>query len=238
VVVKKKIFLSIFLIIILTFWLFYFSNRNIFELKTLFIYLEIIQNYIYDNFFISFLLFTVSYCFLIVCNFPAASLLSLIGGFLYGTWVGGIGIIIGGTIGSFIVFLVAKSFFHDYISKKLLKKYTFIDNYFQKNDFELMLLIRLIPGIPFFAQNLVLAGLGAQKLKFFFTTLFGLSPWAIVFASIGQGLEDIFIEDKDLSLSLIAKPEYLIPISMIALLILIILIFRKKYLSNQKKFKL
>jgi len=229
VLVKKKISLSIFLIIILTFWLFYFSNRDIIELKTLFKYFEIIQNYIYNNFFISFLLFTVSYCFLIVCNFPAVSLLSLMGGFLYGTWVGGIGIIIGGTIGSFIVFLVAKSFFHDYISKKLLKKYTFIDNYFQKNDFELMLLIRLIPGIPFFAQNLILAGLGAKRLKFFFTTLIGLSPWAIIFASIGQGLEEIFIEGQALSFALIAKPEYLIPIGIIIALVIFILIFKKKF---------
>ena len=226
---KKKIFMVIFSLIILTFWLFYFLNRELFELKTLFIYLGIIQDYISNNFFISFLLFTLSYCLLIICNFPAASLLSLIGGFLYGTWVGGIGIIIGGTIGSFIVFLVAKSFFHNYISKKLLNKYTFINNYFQKNDLELMLLIRLIPGMPFFAQNLVLAGLGAKSLKFFLTTLIGLSPWAIIFASIGQGLEEIFIEGQDLSFALIAKPEYLIPISTIILLVIFILMFKKKF---------
>ena len=232
---KKKIFLTIFLLIILTFWLFYFSNTDLFELKTLFAYLEIIKNYISNNFFISFLLFTVSYCFLIICNFPAASLLSLIGGFLYGTWVGGIGIIVGGTIGSFIVFLVAKSFFHDYISKKLLNKYKFINNYFQKNDLELMILIRLIPGIPFFAQNLILAGLGAKRSKFFFTTLLGLSPWAIIFASIGRGLEEIFIEDQDLSFALIAKPEYLIPISIIASLVVFILIFKKKIFNYSKK---
>ena len=233
--VKKKIFLSIFILIILTFWLFFFLNRDLFELKTLFIYLEIIQDYISNNFLISFLLFTFSYCFLIICNFPAASLLSLIGGFLYGTWVGGIGIIIGGTIGSFIVFLVAKSFFHDYVYKKLLIKYKFINNYFQKNDLELMFLIRLIPGIPFFAQNLILAGLGANRSKFFFTTLLGLSPWAIIFASIGRGLEEIFIEDQDLSFALIAKPEYLIPISIIASLVVFILIFKKKIFNYSKK---
>ena len=234
-VVKKKIFLTIFLLIIVTFWLVYFLNRDLFELKTLFIYFEIIQNYISKNFFICFLLFTLSYCFLIICNFPAASLLSLIGGFLFGTWFGGISIIIGGTTGSFIVFLVAKSFFHDYISKKLLHKYTFINNYFKKNDLELMLLIRIIPGIPFFAQNLILAGLGAKRSKFFFTTLLGLSPWAIIFASIGRGLEEIFIEDQDLNFALIAKPEYLIPISIIASLVIVILILKKNYLPTKKK---
>ena len=233
--VNKKIFLTIFLLIILTFWLAYFLHRDLFELKTIFIYLGIIQDYISKNLFISFLLFTFSYCFLIICNFPAASLLSLIGGFLYGTWVGGMGIIIGGTIGSFIVFLIAKSFFNDYISKKLLIKYKFINDYFQKNDLELMLIIRLIPGIPFFAQNLILAGLGAKRSKFLLTTLLGLSPWAIIFASIGRGLEEIFIEDQDLSFTLIAKPEYLIPISIIISLVVVILILKKKYLPTQKK---
>ena len=226
---RKKIFLIFFLIVISSFWLIYFFNRDFFELKTLFINLENIQNYISNNFLFSFLIFTFSYCLLIVCNFPIASLLSLIGGFLYGTWIGGIGIIVGGTIGSFIVFLVAKLFFHDYISKKLLQKYLFITQYFQKNELELMLLIRLVPGIPFFAQNLVLAGLGAKRLNFFFTTLFGLSPWAIIFASIGQGLEEIFIEGQALSFALIAKPEYLIPISTIIVLVIFILIFKKKF---------
>jgi len=229
VIIKKKIFLIFFLIVISSFWLIYFLNRDFFELQTLFINLENIQNYISTNFLISFLIFIFSYFILIVCNFPIASLLSLIGGFLYGTWIGGIGIIVGGTIGSFAVFLLAKLFFHDYISKKLLQRYSFITQYFQKNELELMLLIRLVPGIPFFAQNLILAGLGAKKLKFFFTTLFGLSPWAIIFASIGQGLEEIFIEGQALSFALIAKPEYLIPISIIILLVIFILMFKKKF---------
>ena len=227
-IAQKKILLITFFLIIFSFWVIYFLNRDFFELKTLFIYLEIIQNYISNNFLFSFFIFTLSYCFLIVCNFPIASLLSLIGGFLYGTWLGGMGIIIGGTAGSLMVFLVAKLFFHDYVSKKLLHKYLFIHKYFQQNELELMFLIRLIPGIPFFAQNLILAGLGVNSLKFFLTTLVGLSPWAIIFASIGKGLEEIFIKDQDLSFSLIAKPEYLIPISLIISLVIFILLFKKK----------
>ena len=227
-IAQKKILLIAIFLIIFSFWVIYFLNRDFFELKTLFIYLEIIQNYISNNFLFSFFIFTLSYCFLIVCNFPIASLLSLIGGFLYGTWLGGMSIIIGGTAGSLIVFLVAKFFFHDYVAKKLLHKYLFIHKYFQQNELELMFLIRLIPGIPFFAQNLILAGLGVNSLKFFLTTLVGLYPWAIIFASIGKGLEEIFIKDQDLSFSLIAKPEYLIPISLIISLVIFILLFKKK----------
>jgi len=224
----KKIFLTVFLLIIFSFWLIYFLNRDFFELKTLFIYLEIIQNYISTNFMLSFFIFTFAYFLFVVCNFPASSLLSLIGGFFYGTWVGGIGIILGSTIGSFVVFLVGKIFFYNYISKKLLHKYSFIKKYFQLNELELMFLIRLIPGIPFFAQNWILAGLGANSFKFFFTTLVGISPWAIIFASIGKGLEEILLKDQALSFSLIAKPEYLIPLSIIISLLISILIFKKK----------
>ena len=234
--VPKKIFLTVFLLIIFSFWVIYFFNRDFFELKTLFIYLDIIQNYISNNFLFSFFIFTLFYCFLIVCNFPIASLLSLVGGFLYGTWVGGIGIIIGGTIGSFIVFLIAKVFFHDYIAKKLLHKYSFINQYFQQNELELMFLIRLIPGIPFFVQNLILAGLGANSIKFFLTTLLGLSPWAFIFASIGKGLDEIFIKNRSLSLNHFAKLEYLIPLLMIILLIVFVLICKKKIFMNSKNF--
>ena len=234
--IPKKIFLTVVLLIIFSFWVIYFFNRDFFELKTLFIYLDIIQNYISNNFLFSFFIFTLFYCFLIVCNFPIASLLSLVGGFLYGTWVGGIGIIIGGTIGSLIVFLIAKVFFHDYIAKKLLHKYSFINQYFQQNELELMFLIRLIPGIPFFVQNLILAGLGANSIKFFLTTLFGLSPWAFIFASIGKGLDEIFIKNRSLSLNHFAKLEYLIPLLMIILLIVFVLICKKKIFMNSKNF--
>ena len=233
---RKKIFLLFFLIVISSFWLIYFFNRDFFELKTLFINIENIQNYISNNLLFSFLIFTFSYCLLIVCNFPIASLLSLIGGFLYGTWIGSIGIIVGGTLGSFIVFLVAKLFFYDYISKKLLQRYSFITQYFQKNELELMLLIRLVPVIPFFAQNLILAGLGANSKKFFFTTLIGLSPWAFIFASIGKGLDELFTQDISLSFNLFVSLDYLIPILIMISLIVFILIYKKKLFFNSKNF--
>ena len=90
-----------------------------------------------------------------------------------------------------------------------------------------MILIRIIPVAPFFIQNLILAGLGANNKKFFFTTMFGLAPWSFIFGSIGQGLEEIFLNKTELSLSLIIQPEYLIPLGFIAFLIITIILFKK-----------
>ena len=226
---SKKLLIFFLLTIILILWTIYFLNKDFFQLQTFFSNLEIIQNFILQNFFVSIFIVILSYSFLIMCNFPFASLLSMINGFLFGTWIGGTLSIVGGTLGAFGVFLIAKFFFLDFIKNKFLNKYSYIENYFNKNDLELMMLIRIIPAIPFFLQNLILAGLGAHNKKFFYTTLIGLAPWSFIFGSIGQGLEEIFVNKTELSFSLIAQPEYLIPIGFIAFLIVMIILFKKKF---------
>ncbi len=226
---SKKLLIFFLLTIIVSLWAIYFLNKDFFQLQTFFSNLEIIQNFILQNFFISIFIFILSYSFLIMCNFPFASLLSMINGFLFGTWIGGTISILGGTIGAFGVFLIAKFFFLDFIKNKFLNKYSYIENYFNKNDLELMMLIRIIPAIPFFLQNLILAGLGAHNKKFFYTTLIGLAPWSFIFGSIGQGLEQIFVNKTEISFSLIAQPEYLIPIGFVVFLIIMIIFFKKKF---------
>ena len=226
---SKKLLIFFLLTIILILWTIYFLNKDFFQLQTFFSNLEIIQNFILQNFFVSIFIVILSYSFLIMCNFPFASLLSMINGFLFGTWIGGTISIVGGTLGAFGVFLIAKFFFLDFIKNKFLNKYSHIENYFNKNDLELMMLIRIIPAIPFFLQNLILAGLGAHNKKFFYTTLIGLAPWSFIFGSLGQGLEEIFVNKTELSFSLIAQPEYLIPIGFIAFLIIMIILFKKKF---------
>ena len=226
---SKKISILFLSTLIIILWSIYFLNIDFFQLQNFFSNLEIIQNFILQNFVISIFIFILTYSFLIMCNFPFASLLSMINGFLFGTWIGGTMSIVGGTIGAFGILLIAKFFFLDFIKKNFLNKYSYVEEYFNKNDLELMILIRIIPGIPFFLQNLILAGLGAHNKKFLYTTLIGLAPWSFIFGSVGQGLEEIFVNKTKLSFSLVAQPEYLIPIGFIAFLIIMIILFKKKF---------
>ena len=226
---SKKISILFLLIFFVILWITYFLNKDFFQLDTFFSNLDFIQNFISQNYLLSIFTFLILYSFLILCNFPFASLLSMINGFLFGTWIGGTISLIGGTLGAFGIFIIAKNFFSDFIKNKFLNKYSYIENYFNKNDLELMTLIRIVPAAPFFIQNLILAGLGANNKKFFFTTLFGLAPWSFIFGSIGQGLEEVFINKTALNFSLIAQPEYLIPLGFIAFVIIMIILFKKKF---------
>ena len=49
------------------------------------------------------------------------------------------------------------------------------------------------------------------------------------FCSVGQGLEEIFVNQTDISFSLIAQPEYLIPIGTIAFLVVLVIFFKKRF---------
>lgn len=225
---KNKKLLIIALILLIFIWTIYITNKDFFSLSNLFKNIDSVNNFINANLVLSFIIYVIAYIFLVICNFPFASMLSLTGGFLLGTWLGGIGIIIGASIGSFIVFVIANFFFKDFLERKILFKYPLIVKYFKENQIELMLLIRLVPGIPFFAQNLILAALNANKYKFITTTFLSLAPWAFVFSSIGQGLDEIFYEGQSLGLKFIMQPQYVLPISLIIFLVIIILVFKKK----------
>ena len=226
---SKKLLILFSIIFFSILWITYYLNKDFFQLETFFSNLEFIRDFISENFLLSIFTFIALYSFLILCNFPLASILSMINGFLFGTWIGGAISIIGGTLGAFGIFIIVKFFFLEFIKHKFLNKYTYIENYFNENDLELMILIRIVPAAPFFVQNLILAGLGANNKKFFFTTLFGLAPGSFIFSSIGQGLEEIFINKTELSFSLIFQPEYLIPLGFIAFIIIMIILFKKKF---------
>ena len=105
---SKRLLIFILLTLIIILWITYFLNRDFFQLQTFFSNLEVIQNFILHNFLISIFIFILSYSFLIICNFPFASLLSMINGFLFGTWIGGTISIVGGTIGAFGIFIISK----------------------------------------------------------------------------------------------------------------------------------
>ena len=131
---KNKIYFFALIFLILFMWVLYFLNKDFFQLENFFLNIEIINEFIKKNFFISILLYILSYFILVICNFPFVSLLSMIGGFLFGTWVGGSAILIAGTLGAFSIFIIAKNFFFQFINDKILKNFPNFKNYFINND--------------------------------------------------------------------------------------------------------
>ena len=209
-------------------WVFLYFNRDLFQITQLNNHSASIIDFIENNYFEAFLIYTVSYALLVSINFPFGSVLSIIGGFFFGTWIGSLAIILGSSTGSILVFFCIKYLFFDFFDKKIYSKNPKFKNYFDNNSTQLMLLIRLVPVLPYSVQNILLAGSGVSALKFYTTTIIGQTPWSIIYASVGMGMSDLVIKNLDVSSKLLLDPNYLIPFIIVILLIIFSLIFKKK----------
>jgi uncharacterized membrane protein YdjX (TVP38/TMEM64 family) len=173
--------------------------------------------------------FVVSYIVAAAFSLPVAALLSIAGGFLFGTVYGTLWIVIGATIGASILFVAAKTALGDPLRARFADRIKAMEEGFRANAFSYLLLLRLVPLFPFFLVNLAAAFTGVSLGLFVLTTAVGIIPGAFVFASIGNGIGALFEAgtQPDLSLmGLLARPEFYIPIIGFAVLSLIPLVYR------------
>ena len=112
----------------------------------------------------------------------------LVGGFIFGKWLGSFLVIFGLSTGATLLYIFANFFFKDIIEEKFSKRFINLTDKFKKNEFIFFLIYRFVGGIPFFISN-ILPTLIKFKLKnFFFGSVLGMAPQLFVGVSLGAGL--------------------------------------------------
>jgi uncharacterized membrane protein YdjX (TVP38/TMEM64 family) len=190
---------------------------------------EALKVWVYDHKTEAVLLFIVAYIVVAAFSLPIGVLVTITGGFLFGSVFGAAWAVIGATIGATVVFLVAKTALSDPLRQRFAAQTKALEDGFRANAFSYMMLLRLVPLFPFWLVNLAAAFTGVSAGTFVLTTFIGIIPGTFVFASIGNGLNALFEagEQPDLSLiSLLARPDFYIPIVGLALLSLIPIVYR------------
>ncbi|MBU6155918.1 MAG: TVP38/TMEM64 family protein [Alphaproteobacteria bacterium] len=175
------------------------------------------------------LIFIGVYIVVAAASLPAGAVLSVTGGFLFGSVFGAAWIVIGATIGATLLFVIARSALGEPLRRRFGGRIKAMEEGFRRNAFSYMLILRLVPLFPFWLVNLAPAFLGVSLLTFVVTTAIGIIPGAFVFASIGNGLNALFEagEQPDLSLaSIILRPDFYIPIAGLLILSLIPVVYR------------
>lgn len=225
----KSFFLLLFVILLTVAFVFFLNVKNNLNLNMVLNYYDQVNNYIENNFIKSIVIFIVSYSLLVIVNFPLVSLLSLCGGLFFGTIVGGLIVTIAATLGSLTFFLFVKYFFYDFFKKKVLHHLSKFDNFFKKNEFSFLFILRLVPGIPFVIQTLIAACLGANNFKFFFATLIGIMPITFIITNIGSNIHQIIKSGEEIGFHLIYQPQYIIPILTLLSLTVIGIFLKNKF---------
>jgi len=132
---------------------------------------------------------------LVVLLILPASWLSLLSGFLYGSYLGSIIVFISASIGASVAFFVSKSFFAKKI-RNLFSRYpklSVMEKVIEKGGLKLIFLARLSPIFPFSILN-YFYGLNDVKFRDFALGLLGIIPGTFLYCSIGslaKSLQDL-----------------------------------------------
>ena len=167
------------------------------------------------NYFLAVITFIGAYTIFVAFSIPGGLILSITGGFLFSTFPGVFFNILGATFGATTIFLAARWGFGSRLaasldsSKGLVKK---IKEGIDKNQWSMLFLMRLIPGIPFFLANLVPSFLDVSLRRFVISTFLGIFPGSLVFTSIGSGVGEILQAGGSPDLAVLWEPQIIFPI--------------------------
>ncbi|HXF94275.1 MAG TPA: TVP38/TMEM64 family protein [Nitrospiraceae bacterium] len=166
-------------------------------------------------------IFIATYCVVTGLSLPGAAILTLAGGFLFGSALGTVLVNIGATTGATLAFLASRYLLRDWVEQRFGSRLGPIQEGFSKNAFSYLMTLRLIPLFPFFLVNMV-SGLTRVSLgTYVAATAIGIIPGSFVYAYAGRQLATIN------SLSEIASPNVLLAFTLLGLLALAPIIYRK-----------
>jgi len=157
-------------------------------------------------------LFVLVYAAATGLSIPGATILTLTGGFLFGTLAGTAIVVIGATLGAAIVFLVARTAFGDALRARAGPFIRKLEDGFRANALNYLLVLRLVPLFPFWLVNLVPAFLGVRLSTFVVGTFIGIIPGAFVYASLGSGVGALIESGERPDLGIIFTPRVLLPL--------------------------
>lgn len=162
-------------------------------------------------------------------SLPGATMMTLTGGFLFGSLWGPLYVNLGATTGATLAFLAARYMFHDWVERRFGDRLSQIQAGFAKNAFSYLLTLRLIPLFPFFLVNL-LSGLTRVNVgTYMAATALGIIPGSVVYTFAGRQLGTIN------SLSELASPRLLLAFSLLGLLILVPIVYRQVTSSPRRR---
>ncbi len=175
--------------------------------------------------------FVAIYAVVIAFSIPGGLVLTLAGGFLFGTVLAASYVIVGATLGATAIFLAVKTAFGELLRKRAGPFLRKMEAGFRENELTYMLVLRLIPLFPFWLVNIVPGFLGVSLRNYVLGTFFGIMPGTLVFASVGGGigqiLEDFNPDNPPDFASIILEPQYILPIVGLVVLATLPLVYKR-----------
>ena len=186
---------------------------------------EMILKYKSNNIFF---LTTIFFIITILLNLLLCPMLlpTLIIGFIFGKWLGTLIVVLGDTLGGFLLYRLAQTFFSDLIEKKFKTRFSKFINFFNKNETIYFMCFRFVGGggTPFPIQNVLPVIFNMSTKNYIIATILGIIPITFVTTALGSGIENVIDKNAELNFSSVFfSPEIYFPI--IGFFIILIIAF-------------
>jgi uncharacterized membrane protein YdjX (TVP38/TMEM64 family) len=202
------------------------------SLETLRIHREALTGWVAGNTLLAALAFVGIYAVAVAFSLPGASILTLAGGFLFGTALGAGLTVVAATIGATLVFLFARTLLGENALDRFGTTAAGLAEGIRRNAASYLLVLRLAPLFPFFLVNLVPAFVGVPLGTYVLTTFFGIIPATIVFSLAGAGLGAVLDKGGALTPAAILTPEIIAGLFGLAALSLLAIPLKRRFASK------
>jgi uncharacterized membrane protein YdjX (TVP38/TMEM64 family) len=213
-------------LILLFILFFYFDLYQYLSFNALQQYRQQLLNLTQHHYFLMVISFIFVYTLAVAVSIPGAVFLTLTGGFLFGIILGTLYVVTGATLGAIVLFMVVKTVLGHWIAARASAWIAKLEKGFQKNAFNYLLTLRLIPIFPFWLVNIVPALLNIPLRTFVFATMLGIIPGSLVYVMLGNSLGYIFDRGQTADLNLILQPQILIPLLSLAVFSLLPIVYK------------
>jgi uncharacterized membrane protein YdjX (TVP38/TMEM64 family) len=183
--------LLIFLVFSLVVLFFVFDLKKYFDLDYVKSQKESLEAYyIAHKAFATFIYFAIYVC-VTALSLPGATVLTLIGGAIFGVFQGTILVSFASTTGATLAFLSARFLMRDSIQNQFGDKLETINKGIKEEGAFYLLTLRLIPLVPFFVINLVMGLTKIPTRTFFLVSQIGMLPGTAIYVNAGTQLAKI-----------------------------------------------
>ena len=235
---KIKFYVGISYIILVSVFLFFFFSKFSLQQITSYDFIKVNSSYLTNlktsNLFLVFIIFLISTILWVFPFLGFGSPIALLGGFIFGKWIGTIVVVLGLSIGATFLYLFGNFFLKDIIREKFLNKFKSLESKFKESEFTYLLIYRFCGGIPWQLSCIIPTMFNVKVSNFFYATLIGIIPQIFLAVSIGSGLEKIIDENIEAPsiIDLLSSRDIYIPIIIFFILIIFSIIVRKFFYKN------
>ena len=173
------------------------------------------------------LVYMLIYTAVIALSVPGGAVMTIAGGFLFGSILGTTYVVIAATTGATLLFMIAQTALGDSLRTYAGPWMQKMRKGFQDDAFHYLLVLRLIPLFPFFIVNLVPAFLGVKTRIYIGATFIGIIPGSFVYATVGAGIGSVFDAGESFEPANILTPQMWLALAGLAVLAILPIVYRK-----------